>query len=67
MVDKRPMKVSDEWYEFIEKFGVNRIKSDIDSKMLPLCKLPDIIVNYFKLNNDRYLEIVNMEATNGTK
>jgi len=65
MENKKPMKVSKEWYEFIEKFGVNRIKADVDSKMLPLCQLPNIIVKYFKLNNDRYLELISMEATNG--
>lgn len=67
MENKKPIRVSNEWYEFIEKFGVNRIKSSVDSKMLPLCQLPDIIVKYFKLNNERYLELVNMEAVNGTK
>lgn len=63
----RSVKVSDDWYSFIEKFGINRIRAGTDNKIRNLCDLPDIIMNYFKLNNDKYLEVVNMEVGNGNK
>jgi len=65
MENKKPMKVSKEWYDFVEKFGANRVKAGKDLRTLPFCQLPDIIVKYFKINNDRYLELVNMETKNG--
>lgn len=65
--NKRHLKISQEFYDFVLKFGSNRIKADMEMQTLPLCDLPDIIVKYFKLNNDRYLELVKMEIQNGTK
>jgi len=67
MVEKRPMKATEEWYNFLLKFGANRVKSGVDIRTGNFCDLPDIIVKYFKLNNDRYLELVNLEAKNGVK
>lgn len=67
MKNKRTMKVSDEFHNFILKFGANRVKSDMEMQTKSLCELPDIIVKYFKLNNDRYLELVKMEFENGNK
>jgi len=65
--NKRPIKVSDEFYNFLKKLGTNRIRVGIVDEVENLCNLPDIIVKYFKVNNDRYLELCNMEAENGTK
>jgi len=67
MSNKRPIKVSQFFYDFILKFGVNRVKSDIDMQTGNICDLPDIIVKYFKSNNDRYLELVKFEVENGNK
>ena len=63
--NKRPIKVSDDFYNFLVKLGVNRVKEDMDLQTMDLCILPDTIVKYFKLNNDRYLELVHMEVQNG--
>jgi len=67
MGNKRPIKVSTLFYDFLLKFGANRVKSDMELQTQSLCDLPDIIVKYFKSNNDRYLELVNFEVKNGTK
>ena len=65
--NKRPLKVSDEFYNFLLKFGSNRVKSDMEMKTMPLCNLPNVIVKYFKSNNERYLELVNFEVQDGNK
>lgn len=62
-----PMKVSPEWYEFLENFSANRVKVGMEKRTLPFSRLPDIIIKYFKLNNDRYLDLVKMEYKNGNK
>jgi len=67
MENKKPIKISISFYNFLLRFGSNRVKSDMDIKNRNLCDLPDIIVKYFKENNDRYLELVNLEVENGTK
>lgn len=67
MKNKRTLRVSDDFYKFIEKFGANRVKADMELHTISLCDLPDIIVKYFKLNNDRYLELVQTEVKNGDK
>lgn len=67
MNNKKPMKVSEEFYNFIKRFGINRIKEGTDSSNRNLCDLPDIIVKYFKLNKDRYIELARMVVDDGTK
>lgn len=67
MNKKRHLKVSQLFYDFIIKFGVNRVKSDMELQTKNICDLPDIIVKYFKHNNDRYLELVKFEVENGIK
>ena len=62
---KRPLKISNEFYEFVKKGCTNRVKVDTDEHEMKLCDFPDTIVNYFKLNNDRYLELIKMENKNG--
>ena len=47
MENKRTLKVSNEFYNFIMKFGANRVKADMEMQTKNLCELPDIIVNYF--------------------
>jgi len=65
--NQRPLKVSNDFRNFIENLGANRVKVGTEKRTLPLCKLPDVLVKYFKLNNDRYLELCKLEASNGTK
>jgi hypothetical protein len=65
--NKGTMKISNNFRSFAEKFGQNRVKVGVDVKTIPLCHVPDLIVRYFKSNNDRYLELVNMELENGDR
>jgi len=67
MKNKISLRVSKDFYNFVLKFGANRVKADMELQTLSLCELPDIIVKYFKLNNDKYLDLVNMETNNGIK
>ena len=61
MENKRPMKVSQKCYDFLENLGSNRIKVGSEKRTLPLCVLPDVIVKYFKLNNERYMELCKLK------
>ena len=55
------MKVTDDFKKFLRKLQAYRISQEIEDNPTPLCYLPDIIIKYFKLNNNRYLELVEME------
>lgn len=57
---KVSIKVSDEGINFLKKLITNRRKADIDESDLHYWKVMEIIAKYFKLNNDRYLELVKM-------
>jgi len=67
MENKTSTRFSDYFRGFLLNFGANRVKEDMEKVTIPICNLPDIIVNYFKENNERYLELVHMEAKNGDK
>lgn len=62
-----PFKSSEEFHTFLLKMGANRVKADMELVTMSLCELPNIIVKYFKANNDRYLELIKMEYKNGAK
>lgn len=61
MTSKRSEKVSTKTIAFTKKFKVNRLKNGTDDEPLAYWKLWDTVVDYFKLNNDRYLELVELE------
>lgn len=66
--NKISFKITEEFYNFIKKFGNNRVMAgSMKVNDVYLYSLPDIIVKYFKLNNNRYLELVKMEDENGNK
>jgi hypothetical protein len=65
--NKKTLRVSENFYNFVEKFGANRVKADMELHTQALCDLPDLIVKYFKENNDRYLELVKFGVKDGTK
>jgi hypothetical protein len=56
-----PIRLDEEFIPFLEKAQLNRIIIELDNKTIGNPRMSKIIVNYFKLNNDRYLELVNME------
>jgi len=62
MKNKRSIKISEDFYNFLIKYGANRVKAGMELKTKDLCEMPDIIVKYFKSDNERYLELVKMEV-----
>ena len=47
--------------KFLRKLNVNRIKADMSNEIESNSYMMDLIVKYFKVNNDKYLELVKME------
>ena len=66
MKNDTPFKSSEDFHNFLLKMGANRVKADMELITMPICALPNIIVKYFKANNDRYLELIKMEYKNGS-
>jgi len=69
---KTSVKMSDENLTFWKNLNVNCIKMDKTKEILSYSDLQESIVKYFKLNNDRYLELVELignleEKKNGIK
>jgi len=72
MKNKTSVKFSEDNIQFWKNLNVNCIKTDKLKDILSYSDLQEGIVKYFKLNNNRYLELIeligNMEAhKNGTK
>ena len=61
MNSKISVKLSEQGLSFLQKFKTNRRKADTDEEDLAYWKLIEVIAKYFKLNNDEYLKVVNME------
>lgn len=61
MTNKSSIKLSEESITFLKKFRLNRIKTNTDEEILSYAGLVDVVVKYFRLNNERYLELVKME------
>lgn len=64
MTCKTSIKISDAGREFLNKLRTNRRKADVDEKDLSFWILFDIIVKYFKNNNDEYIKLVKLEVKN---
>lgn len=58
---KQSIKISEKSREFYKNLGRNRIKADTDKSSLSYWKYMDLIVKYFKSNNNAYLGLVNLE------
>jgi len=71
MKSKVSVKMSDNNINFWKNLNVNCIKTDNLKEILSYSDLQESIVKYFKLNNDKYLELIKMigqiEEKNGTK
>ena len=61
MVKSSSVRLSDEYRDFVIRLSSNRIIIKIDKKPLTAEKVSCLIVKYFKDNNNRYLELINME------
>lgn len=64
---KTSVKLSGEAIEFLKNFRKNRIKADIDEDYSSYSDLLEIIVKYFKLKNERYLEVVKLVVTKNAR
>ena len=53
--------MSNEYKDFVVRLSSNRVIIKIDKRNMSAEKISDLIVRYFKDNNDRYLELINME------
>lgn len=60
--NKVPIKISQKGKTFLKQMQINRIKLDLDSLTYSQCV--DRIANYFKNNNDKYLEMIKQEDEN---
>jgi len=60
MTNTRPFKLSEEFLSFSRRLQKNRVKADIDEETIGHPRTSKIISKYFKLNNDRYLELVQL-------
>lgn len=58
------IKVGNDYRKFLNKFAANRIVANMEDRNLNQTNLCGLIVKYFKDNNDRYLELINMENKN---
>jgi len=64
MANEVTMKVSVDGREFIKKLIINRIKVSDDNDVMNYTQAFDMVVKYFKDNNDRYKELAAMEVKN---
>ena len=58
MESKMPIKISKKGMEFLKKIRLNRIKLDVDEEPLYIYETLEIMVKYFKLNPERYEEMI---------
>lgn len=57
----RLIKVNKSGKEFLDRFNKMRVRHNINNDILSYAKLLEKIEKYFKLNNDKYVELVTME------
>lgn len=55
------IRLDGEFIAFAEKAQNNRVKAGTDEKTIGNPRLSKLLVKFFKLNNDRYLEFIMME------
>jgi len=64
MANEVSLKVSLSGREFVRKMVINRIKVSDDGNVMNFTQAFDMVVKYFKDNNDRYKELISMEVKN---
>jgi len=62
MTEKISTKLSEEGQNFLKRLRNNRRKVGVDQEDLAYWQLIENIEKFFKLNNDAYIELVNMES-----
>lgn len=65
MNNPTPVKLTKDGIDFLRRLATNRIRAETDEApgVYPYEAL-ELIEKYFKLNNDRYLELIKMEYKN---
>ena len=61
MKSKTSVKLTNENINFLKRISINRIKTDVSIKSITPSNALFLIERYFKLNNEEYLELINME------
>jgi len=64
MANSSSVRLGENFKGFLKNLKRNRIKADVDDNILNSVQSADLIANYFKKNNNRYLELVRMEVKN---
>lgn len=57
----KPAQVTKDFHRFISKLIANRIIKNQDEDKIPKWEAYNLIVKYFKLNNDRYIELIKLQ------
>jgi len=58
------MKLPVEFWNFLRRLKANRIRADKEEDIISHIDACMLLVKYFKLNNDTYIDLVNMERDN---
>ena len=62
------VKVTDDTLEFLKKIPMNRVRINLEEeKLISITESLSLIERYFKLNNNRYMELIKMIYENGNK
>ena len=58
-----PIRISEEFKDFIDNTRATRRSkaTGIDKEMLTQLQTCDLVVKYFKLNNDKFLELIKIK------
>lgn len=57
----RTTKLTNEGLNFLKKMQVNRIKKGVTEEMETIPQMMDLVVKFFKLNNDIYLTMLEVD------
>lgn len=60
-MNKTSVKLSNVGIDFLKNLRTNRRKVETDDKDLSYWELIEVMVKYFKLNNDKYIEVVKIK------
>jgi hypothetical protein len=58
------MKATDSFLTFLKRISAYRYAQKTDTEQLAMQEIPNIIETYFKLNNDRYIELIKLTYGN---
>jgi len=61
MKNKISIKMTEENLNFLKRIAVNRIKADIETGLMTPSQSLTLIEKYFKLDNDGYVDMINLE------